>query len=246
QFMDGGWSRKALCRLIVTSSTYRQRSETRSDLSNIDPGNTLLARQSRLRLPAELIRDSALQVSGLLLDTVGGESVRPPQPEGVTDLVYSFKWVESAGRSRYRRGIYVQTQRTALYPLLMNFDAPDRTVTCSRREISNTPLQALNLINDPAFTEAAQSLAARVMRGAGGGERIELAFRLCFGRSPTARERDVAQTYLEQRRRLARANPRAQQEMPAGDLEGVDPIDATAWFGFSRALINSDEFLTRE
>ena len=166
EFVERGWSRKAICRLIVTSSTYRQRSEVRADLANRDPENTLLARQSRLRLPAELIRDSALQAGNLLLDTVGGPSVRPPQPEGVTDLVYSFKWTESTGESRYRRGIYVQTQRTAMYPLLMNFDSPDRTVTCSRREISNTPLQALNLLNDPVFTEVAQALAARVLREA--------------------------------------------------------------------------------
>jgi Protein of unknown function (DUF1553)/Protein of unknown function (DUF1549) len=246
EFVERGWSRKAICRLIVTSSTYRQRSEVRADLANRDPENTLLARQSRLRLPAELIRDSALQAGSLLLDTVGGPSVRPPQPEGVTDLVYSFKWAESAGESRYRRGIYVQTQRTAMYPLLMNFDSPDRTVTCSRREISNTPLQALNLLNDPVFTEAAQALAARVLREASGGGRIERAFRICFARSPSPAERDAALSYLDRRRRLAAANPKALAEMPAADLDGVDPAEAVAWFGFSRALINTDEFLTRE
>src|SRR5204863_6949489 len=122
--VKSGWSMKTMHRLMVTSATYRQSSRLRPELVARDPGNTFLARQSRLRLPAELIRDSALQASGLLLDTVGGESVRPPQPEGVTDLVYSFKWVESGGKNRYRRGIYVQTQRTALYPLLMNFDSP--------------------------------------------------------------------------------------------------------------------------
>ncbi len=247
EFVERGWSRKAICRLIVTSATYRQGSGLRPDLANRDPENALLARQSRLRLPAELIRDAALQASGLLLDTVGGESVRPPQPEGVTDLVYSFNWAESSGRSRYRRGIYVQTQRTALYPLLMNFDSPDRTVTCSRREVSNTPLQALNLMNDPVFTELAQALAARVLQEARGeNDRIERAFRLCFSRSPGTTERDAALSYLERRRRMARANPKAVEQMPAADLEGVDQTEAVAWFGLSRALINADEFLTRE
>src|SRR5262249_36221144 len=145
------------------------------------------------------------------------------------------------------RGIYVQTQRTALYPLLMNFDSPDRTVTCSRREVSNTPLQALNLMNDPVFTEIAQALAARLLRDAGSeSERIERAFQLCFARPATPAERDAALSYLERRRRLARANPKALEEMPAADLEGVKPAEAVAWFGFSRALLNADEFLTRE
>ncbi|MEO7652947.1 MAG: PSD1 and planctomycete cytochrome C domain-containing protein [Bryobacteraceae bacterium] len=247
EFIESGWSRKALCRLIVTSSVYRQKSELRTDLTARDPANVLLARQSRLRLPAELIRDSALQASGLLLDTVGGESVRPPQPEGVTDLVYNFKWVESSGRDRYRRGIYVQTQRTALYPLLMNFDVPDRTVTCSRREVSNTPLQALNLMNDSVFTEAAQALAARVLKEASGTkERLNHAFQVCFARNPRAGERDSVLSYLERRRQMARTNPKAADQMPVADVVGVDQAEAVAWFGLSRALINADEFLTRE
>ena len=152
-----------MVRLIVTSATYRQASDARPDLATVDPANTLLARQSRFRLPAELIRDSALHVSGLLNDSIGGESVKPPQPEGVADLQYSMKWEETKDRNKYRRGIYVFVQRTANYPLLMNFDAPDRTVSCARRETSNTPLQPLNLMNDPAFVEAAQALAARIL-----------------------------------------------------------------------------------
>ena len=162
-------------------------------------------------------------------------------------MVYSFKWTESTGQSRYRRGIYVQTQRTALYPLLMNFDSPDRTVTCSRREVSNTPLQALNLMNDPVFTEVAQALAVRILEEASGAAgRVERAFRICFARSPSPVERDAALSYLERRRRMALANPKASEQMPAVDLEGVDQAEAVAWFGFSRALINTDEYLTRE
>jgi uncharacterized protein DUF1553 len=234
-------------RLIVTSSTYRQSSRTRPELVTRDPGNTLLARQSRVRLPAELIRDATLVAGGLLLDTVGGESIRPPQPEGVADLSYSLKWVETMGRNRYRRGLYVQTQRTALYPLLGAFDAPDRTVTCARRESSNTPLQALNLMNDPVFTEAAQALTARLLQEAASeNERIDRAFQLCYARPPSPKERDTLASYLAQRRRLARANPKSGEAMPAVDLERVEPAEASAWFGLARALLNSDEFITRE
>jgi len=247
QLIKSGWSMKAVNRLIVTSATYRQSSRIRPDLEASDPGNTLLARQSRVRLPAELIRDAALSASGLLLDTVGGESVRPPQPEGVTDLSYSMKWVETTGRNRYRRGIYVQTQRTALYPLLGNFDVPDRTVSCARREISNTPLQALNLMNDPLFTEAAQALTARVLKESGTeAERIDRAFQLCYARQATAKERDTLASYLARRRQLARSNAKLGEAMPTAELERTDPAEAAAWFGLARALLNTDEFITRE
>lgn len=222
EFVDGGWSVKKMVRLIVTSATYRQSSHARPDLSSVDPENTLLARQSRFRLPAELIRDAALRASGLLNDTVGGESIRPPQPEGVADLQYSMKWEETKDRAKYRRGLYVFVQRTANYPLLMNFDAPDRTVTCARRETSNTPLQPLNLMNDPVFVEAAQALAARVMAKPN-AERVSYLFQLCYAREPGNRERDMLLSYLATR----------------GNEE-------SAWFGASRALLNSDEFLTRE
>ena len=247
QFMASGWSMKVMHRLMVTSSTYRQSSHMRPELGARDPGNMLLARQSRVRLPAELIRDAALGASGLLLDTVGGESVRPPQPEGVTDLSYSLKWVETTGRNRYRRGIYVQTQRTSLYPLLGNFDVPDRTVSCARREVSNTPLQALNLMNDPLFTEAAQALTARLLKEPGSeNERIDRAFQLCYARPASAKERDTLASFLARRRQLARSNPKLGEAMPLAELEQVEPAEAAAWFGLARALLNADEFITRE
>jgi hypothetical protein len=133
-----------------------------------------------------------------------------------------MKWEETKDRSKYRRGIYVFVQRSATYPLLMSFDAPDRTVSCARRETSNTPLQALNLMNDPVFVEAAQALASRILQQPE-ASRIDFAFQLCYARSPSPRERDTILTYLEQRR----------------------PLKA-GWFGASRALMNADEFLTRE
>ena len=227
EFRDRGWSMKRMVRLMVTSATYKQSSGARSE----PQATMLLARQSRLRLPAELIRDSALHAGGMLMDAVGGESVRPPQPEGVADLQYSMKWEETTGRTRYRRGLYIHMQRTAAYPLLMNFDAPDRTVSCSRRESSNTPLQPLNLMNDPVFNEAAQALAARILKEASTpSERVDLAFRICFARAPTPGERDAVLSHLDRRRAFART----------ADAE------ETAWYGASRALINSSEFLTRE
>ena len=153
-------------RLIVSSATYRQDSRDTEAASARDPGNALLSRQNRLRLPAELIRDSALAASGLLSPVVGGKSVFPPQPGGVSDLSYSKKdWDEDTGPDRYRRGLYVFLRRTSPYPMLVNFDAPDTLTSVSRRERSNTPLQALNLLNDPVFGEAADALAYRVAAG---------------------------------------------------------------------------------
>lgn len=222
EFMDRGWSLKHMIRLMVTSAAYRQSSATRNDLASTDPSNTLLARQSAFRLPAELVRDAALRASGLLNDSVGGESIRPPQPEGVADLQYNTKWEETTGRARYRRGLYVHIQRTANYPLLMNFDAPDRIVSCSRRESSNTPLQPLNLMNDPVFVEAAQALAARLEEEAKtDAARVDLAFLLCYNRQPSPAERDAVLSHVARR--------------------GAD-----GWFGAARALLNSAEFLTRE
>ncbi len=184
EFMERGWSRKAIIRTIVLSATYRQSSHARPELNELDPENRLLARQSRLRLPAEAIRDAALHVAGLLDPKIGGPSVKPPQPEGVTALGYSSgtKWQVSPGTERYRRGVYIHYQRTTPYPLLSNFDAPRSTVTACRRIRSNTPLQALNLLNDPVFMEAAEYLGKRV-------KTIDEAFERALLRKPTAAER---------------------------------------------------------
>ncbi len=178
EFMDRGWNMRDLHRLIVTSATYRQSSHIRPELKDRDPDNTLLARQSRLRLNAEAVRDTALSAGGLLNPAVGGRSVRPPQPKGVSELTYASnaKWVDSQGPDRYRRALYIHFQRTSPYPQLMNFDAPESVLTCSRRQRSNTPLQALNLLNDPVFLESAQALALRMLRESAPGFRERLAF----------------------------------------------------------------------
>src|SRR5205085_5911553 len=149
------WSLKEMHKLIVTSATYRQSAKTRPELRDRDQMNILLARQSRLRLDAEILRDISLAASGLLTRTIGGPSVRPPQPPGISELTYagSARWVESTGPDRFRRGLYTWFQRTSPYPMLMTFDGPDSNLCCVRRERSNTPLQALTLLNDTVFVE---------------------------------------------------------------------------------------------
>ena len=250
EFVARGWSQKEMHRLIVTSATYRQSSRARSDAGEKDPANKLLARQNRLRLPAELVRDNALQVSGLLYPKIGGKSVFPPQPAGVAELGYSKKnWVVSTGPERYRRGIYVHFQRTTPYPMLMNFDAPNTLTTAPRRTRSNTALQALNLLNDPVFFEAAQRLAARVLAEAPGDEfrdRLAHAYRLCLSRKPSSREADRLATYFEQQRRIFSADEAARAEAASFHAPQVAPEEAAAWVSVSRALMNLDEFITRE
>jgi len=165
EFVARGWSVKALHRLIVASATYRRSSHARPDLVDIDPENKLLARQNRLRLEAEGIRDVELAASGLLADKTGGPSVFPPQPPGVMELAQIKRdWKPSEGADRYRRGMYTYFWRSTPHPLLKLFDAPDANAACTRRNRSNTPVQALTLLNDEAFFECAQTLAARVLK----------------------------------------------------------------------------------
>jgi len=248
EFVKRGWSQKQLIRLIMTSATYRQASNHRSDVAKSDPENKLLARQNRLRLPAELLRDNALAVSGLLNPRIGGESIRPPQPAGIADLSYSKKaWEADSGPERYRRGLYIFFRRTSPYPMLMNFDAPTTLVTAVRRTRSNTPLQALNLLNDPVFSEAAQALAIRTLSEAEAPEaRLDLMFRLCLSRVPEATEKDRLETYLATQRRILTNEPEAAPKLAPYEIEGVDAIELAAWTGLARGLMNLDEFLTRE
>jgi mono/diheme cytochrome c family protein len=226
EFVRRGWSMKAMHRLIVTSATYRQSSRARPDLAAVDPRNRLLARQSRLRLDAEVVRDVALCASGLLSRTVGGPSVYPPQPQGVYQFTQIPRfWLANVGPDRYRRGMYTFLWRSAPHPDLTVFDAPDGIQTCTRRNRSNTPLQALTLLNDQGFFECAQELAARILREApsADSQRLGYAFALCLGRAPAAREQDVLMHLLQQ-----------------------EPDAARAWTNVARALLNLDELITRE
>jgi hypothetical protein len=251
EFMANGWSMKQMHKTIVMSATYRQSSNTRKELSSRDPDNSLLARQSRMRLAAELIRDAALSTSGLLDDRIGGPSVRPPQPKGVAELGYanSVKWVESTGADRYRRGLYVHYQRTAPYPQLVNFDEPDSNVACTRRTRSNTPLQALNLLNDPVFLEAAQAFAMRILKESPGtafNDRLDYAYHLALARKPAASERDRLSRLFNEQHEILKADAANRDRLLPLPPEGIDAVDGATWVGISRVLLNLDEFFTRE
>jgi mono/diheme cytochrome c family protein len=235
-----GWSLKAMHRLIVTSMTYRQSSRARPELEEVDPDNRLLARQSRLRLDAEVIRDAALAASGLLSPRIGGPSVFPPQPDGVMNLgQMKRKWEADTGPDRYRRGLYTFFWRATPHPSLIVFDAPNSTQACTRRVRSNTPLQALTLLNDRASIEFAEALAARLLDEAPPDDagRIGLAFRLCLAREPSPKEARTVRALLAQERAEAGAD--------GSDSHGGQESPA-AWTTLARVLLNLDEFITRE
>ena len=248
QFVRQGWSLKKLHKLIVMSATYRQSSDARPELQTRDPNNVLLARQSRVRLPAEAVRDASLAVSGLLSTKVGGPVVRPPQPESVIKESFDIPWEVNEGPDRYRRGLYTFIQRTAPFAQSVTFDMPDPGRTCSRRERSNTPLQSLTLLNDPVFFEAAQALAARVLTEKEGSpsERIDYAYRLCLARGPDSAERDRLASYLHHQNEILEQEPEAPLAMLPFELEGIDRKQGAAWVALSSVLLNLDEFITRE
>ena len=251
EFVRQKWSLKALHRLIVTSATYRQSSAARPELRERDPLNVLLARQNRLRLEAEILRDNALTVSGLLHRKLGGPSVRPPQPAGIAELTYAgaARWVESTGPDRYRRGLYTWFQRTSPYPMLMTFDAPDSNVCCVKRERSNTPLGALTLLNDAVFVECAQAFGRRIVQEESGGPeaRVRHAVRIALAREPTAKERAVLLRLYEEALARYKAHPAAAAQLVgAYQPIGADPAEAAAWVVVARTLMNLDEFITRE
>lgn len=247
----GAWSTKRMIKLIVMSATYRQSSQIRKELAVRDPRNALLARQNRFRVEAEVLRDLYLAASGLLAPTIGGPSVRPRQPAGISELTYagSARWVESTGADRYRRGLYTWFQRTSPYPMLMTFDAPDSNVVCTRRDRSNTPLQALTLLNDPVFHECAQALGRRMMQSpqADPAARLKAGFEMTLGRPPTDKELARLGELNSEFRSLAEADRSAAAKL-AGDPKPADGdlIDTAAAVALARVLLNLDEFVTRE
>ena len=248
EFMDSGWDVKRVHKLIIQSATYRQASTNREDLESIDPANRLWARQNRLRLPAELIRDSALSVSGLLNPAIGGKSVFPQQPASVGELAYRNQWKESTGADLFRRGLYIFRKRTMPYPQLVTFDAPDALTACVRRERSTTPLQALILLNDPVFVETAQGLATRIIREAPTDieEKIRYAFQLSLGRAPLAVEKDKVISYYRRQREVLAANRDAVDGLyPQRGVEQIDRLEAAVWVSIASVILNMDEFITR-
>jgi hypothetical protein len=247
EFMRQGWSRKQLIKLIVTSATYKQSSLHRDDIVIIDPLNRLLSRQNRLRLDAEILRDSALAVSGLLKPTLGGPSFRPPLPEDVFDVGRSSNWKASPGDEIYRRSLYIITLRSVLYPTLTTFDAPDAADACVRRERSNTPLQALTMMNDSVFVEAAQSLALRALRES--NNRLGNLFRLVLNREPRAEEFSRLRAFhAEQKARVLNGDAEALKALGTHEraVPPSEAVEAATLVAVARVLMNLDEFINRQ
>jgi hypothetical protein len=253
ELMENGWDIKQLIREIVSSATYRQSSRTTPQLSDRDPHNRLLAHGPRFRLSAEMIRDQSLAVSGLLSCKMYGPSVRPPRPNLGLRAAFggSTDWKPSPGEDRFRRGLYTSWRRTTPYPSMATFDAPSREVCTIRRIRTNTPLQALVTLNDPAFVEAAQALARRMVTS--GGETVRdrafYGFRLSLARSPRDAELDLLEKLYE--KSLARFDKEREQAtllatIPLGPLpKGMDAAELAAWTVVGNVLMNLDEFVAR-
>jgi hypothetical protein len=248
EFMESGWDMKAMKRLMVTSSTYRQSSAVTPALLERDPSNALLARGPRFRVEAEMVRDIALASSGLLSAKMFGPPVMPPQPAGLWDGFPGLRlgpdeWVVGTGEDRYRRGLYTFIRRSVRYPSLTVFDAPSREFCTARRNHSDTPLQALTTLNDPAFFEAAQAMTRRILAegGANTSARAVYAFRLATARKPLPQELDTLLSAFDKSRRHFEANLKE-----AEAASGKPDAELAAWTVFSNALLNLDEVLTKE
>ncbi|MBI3849229.1 MAG: DUF1553 domain-containing protein [Verrucomicrobia bacterium] len=252
EFMRQKWDMKAMHKLIVMSATYCQSSRVTPELVQRDPYNRLLARGPRVRLEAEMIRDQALAISGLLSPKLGGPSVMPPQPEGLWQVVYSGdKWETSKGEDKYRRGLYTFWRRTNPHPAMTTFDAPSREFCVVKRSRSDTPLQALTLLNDPACIEAAQALARRMMTegGTNNENRAAFALRLCLSRSPRPQELKRLVALYEQELARFRRNSEAAEKMATSELgkppEGMSIAELAAWTVVANVLLNMDETITK-
>jgi hypothetical protein len=252
ELVEGGWDMRALLRLIVTSSAYRQSSRLTKQLRERDPENRLLARAPRFRLPAEGIRDNALAASGLLVERLGGPSVKPYQPGGLWEDVTverRGRYVPDSGDGLYRRGLYTFWKRTCPPPALMSFDAPNREVCVARRAATNTPLQALVLLNDPTHVEAARKLAERILRAGGADRGLAFGFRCVTARQPSAAEVRILLKVRDAALARFRADRGAAKKLLA---VGASPRDATldecelaAWAIVASTVLNLDEAITR-
>ncbi len=253
EFMEGGWSMKRLHRLIMLSETYRQSAVVTPALLERDPDNILLARGPRFRLTAEAIRDHALAVSGLLKPTLGGQPVFPPQPPGLWREVNIDEkdYPTTTTDEQYRRSLYVFWRRSSAYPSFLAFDAPTRAVCATRRGRSNTPLQALVLLNDPVYLQAAVAFAAEVLRApgtAGDEARIRYAFHRALARAPRAEETARLQRLLADKRAFFSQQPEAARELVAVLPSAADhpsPGELAATFYVTHTLLNLDECVTK-
>jgi hypothetical protein len=253
-FRDGGWDVKRLVKQIVMSATYRQSSSLRPELADIDPGNRLLASQNPRRLEAEFVRDNALFVAGLLkTDDIGGPSVKPYQPAGYyANLQFPNRdYTADADERQWRRGLYMHWQRTFLHPMLANFDAPNRDECTANRTVSNTPQQALTLLNDPSFVEAARVFAANVLASAAKSDaaRLDLVFQRAVARPARAKERESLQKFLAEQRAHYRANTEDAEKLLKVGLAPQpatkDKAELAAWTSLCRVVLNLQETVTR-
>ena len=253
EFMDSGWNVKHLVKLIVTSNTYRQSSKPTEVLRERDAYNRLLARQSRWRLDAEVVRDTALHLSGLLVPEIGGPSVRPYQPKGYySNLNFPKRtYVHDTDESQYRRGLYTHWQRTFLHPSLMAFDAPSRQECTAERATSNTPMQALTLLNDPTYVETARVFASRIINEGGETptERINWAYHWVLSRLPQPKELEIMNALYEKHLTEFTGNLEAAEALvttgEAAATEAVEPHELAAWTSVARVILNLHETITR-
>jgi hypothetical protein len=255
ELVQSGWDVKRLLRQIVTSSTYRQSSDATGESILRDPHNRLLGRGARFRLPAEAIRDSALFSAGLLVERLGGPSVKPYQPDGLWEDVSverSQKYVQDCGDSLYRRSMYTFWKRTCPPPALATFDAPNRESCLARRARTNTPLQSLVLMNDPTYVEASRKLAERVLTEGAEADEVKLtyAWRIALSRYPREAEMEVLLRTLSESRKHFTGNRAVADELLAvGDSqpnEKLDPIELAAWTSVCNMILNLDESITRQ
>jgi hypothetical protein len=252
ELVDRKWSLKAMHKLIVTSSTYRQSAKAPSELHERDPYNRLFARGPRFRMEAEAVRDNALAISGLLSRKIGGPSVFPYQPDGVWFNPYSGdKWVLSTNGDQYRRGLYTFWRRTAPYAAFMAFDAPSREICTERRPRTNTPLQALATLNDKAFVDCACALARRMMAEVKEGEkeRAILGFRLCVSRPPSEAELNhLLKLYHDSLEKYQKEPAAAKALINSGLTPAPREMSAAelaAWTVIANVLLNLDETITK-
>ncbi len=255
EFMESGWDIKHMVRLLLTSSSYRQSSLMTDKLQELDPYNRLVARQSRYRVEAELVRDAALFISGLLVEEIGGRSVKPYQPAGYWKHLNfpKRKWQHDKGSSQYRRGVYTHWQRTFLHPSLLAFDAPSREECTAERMVSNTPQAALALLNDPTYVEAARAFAQNIvfLGGESVDEKLDWAFRQALSRRPSADERAILRNLLEAHRKQYLADSKAADALLGVGLSGRpegsggQKAELAAWTSISRVILNLSETITR-
>jgi hypothetical protein len=252
EFVRSGWDVKGLHRLIVTSATYRQSSKVTPRLLRRDPDNRLLARGPRLRLPAEMVRDQALAASGLLVERLGGPSVKPYQPPGLWRELADTEYRRDSGPSLYRRGLYTYWKRTVAPPGMLTFDAAGREACCVRETRTNTPLQALNLLNDVTYVEAARALAQRALAEGGNtpAERLTRAFRLTTGRRPAFEELAVLLAGLERHHQHFRKDLLAARKLLSVGESPVpakfDPAELAAYTAVASVILNLDEVINKE